>query len=127
MSAFLAVLLALIVAFLAEYGCSPHRGQLPISVSNVEAPHSSALNVINDDRILITVTRDGHVFFGRDLTNSENLAYLIHNAVSRGAQTRIYLNVDKRAQYSSVAAVIDQIHESGVQDITFLTSSQPNR
>jgi len=86
------------------------------------ARHAVAIpRALRKDAITISVNRDGRVFLELDQLPVEALSDQIRESVRKGAEKRIYLNVDQRAKYGTIADVIDQTHVSGVQNVTILT------
>ena len=125
-SGFAAIMLALFALFAIPGGIlDQHRGG--VAVDLVHAKHSVALpNSQREDAIIISVQRDGGLFFGNKKTHLESLPQQIQESVARGAEKRIYLNADKYARYSDVKAVIDAIHESGVEHLSIFANTPPS-
>ena len=84
----------------------------------ISLPHA-----LGEDALIVSVTRDGSIFFGNDWTPQEFLPQKIRESLARGAERRIYVNADKRANYRDVKKAIDAIHATGVGDISFLANS----
>ena len=47
--------------------------------------------------------------------------FLIRQGVRIGAANRIYLNVDARAKYGEIIAVLVQIRLAGIENVSFLS------
>jgi biopolymer transport protein ExbD len=119
-SAFGAVMLALLWAFMGDITPDVRRGGPPVNL--YLAHHSIEFsNALREDAINITVSRDGSIFFRTDRVNVDQLPTCIRGAVHSGSEDRIYLHADARTKYRNVADVIDQIHASGVQNLSILT------
>lgn len=124
-SAFAAVLLALLWAFIAEYWLFAHQYQSWILVKTAVAYHAVPMTrAADEDAIRITITRDGRYFFRSDQTSPELLPMLIQRALAAGAEKRIYLNADVRTKYANVAIVLDEAHSAGIDNISILTEWQ---
>jgi biopolymer transport protein ExbD len=122
-SAFVAVLLALLWALIAEYRWHPHQYQNRIFVQSALVRHSVPIPHASDsDAIRITVTRDGKFFFRSDLAPPENPPILIQRSVAAGSEKRIYLNVDIRAKYKDVATVLDEARSARIENVTIVTA-----
>lgn len=78
---------------------------------------------IREDAIKIHITRDGTPYFGYSRVRPETLPELIREAVRNGAEKRIYLDVDARARYSDVSAVLSQIQLMGIQNVSFIAET----
>jgi biopolymer transport protein ExbD len=73
------------------------------------------------DAIRISVMRDGYVYFGNSKVQIDDLPNKIHDATLNGAERKIYLQVDARAKYGDLKAVLPMIQLAGVQKLCFLT------
>ena len=69
---------------------------------------------LREDAMLISVTRDGNIFFGTHRIRSSDLPASIRESVRRGSERKVYLKVDARAKYGDAAAVIDEIRLVGI-------------
>jgi biopolymer transport protein TolR len=80
-------------------------------------------NAIREDAIWVTVRRDGSVYFQNSRVRPDQLPNKIHDAALNGAEKRIYLNVDARAQYGDVDALLPYIQLSGVENVSILAET----
>ena len=109
---------AILAVFLVSSGPVCTRGPYPDLYT---ARHSvSRPKAIREDAIQVSVTRDGKVLFGSEIVTAEQLPRMIQLAIKNGSERRVYINADKRTKYGNVAEVIDQIHQSVVQNLTIL-------
>ena len=96
-SAFAAILVVLFALF-AVRTAPHHLSYIPVDLvktkSSISLPHA-----LREDAIIVSVTRNGDIFLGTDRTRAELLTDKIREAISRGAERRIYVNADKRANY----------------------------
>jgi biopolymer transport protein ExbD len=76
---------------------------------------------LREDAMTIIITRDGMLYFRNIKIPPRALPDAIRGAVRDGSEKTLYINVDARAKYGDVKAVLDQIHQSGLQNIIFLT------
>ena len=76
-----------------------------------------------EDAIKIRIMRDGTFYFGYSRVAPETLPELIRGAVRHGAEKRIYLEVDARALYRDVNALLPQIQKSGIQNVSLIANS----
>ena len=68
----------------------------------------------------MSIMRDGKILFNSEFVAPEQLPGKIQLAIKSGSERRVYINADKRTKYGNVAEVVDQIHASGVEKVTFL-------
>ncbi len=69
----------------------------------------------------ISLTRDGRLFFRNDKITIQDLLEEIRKGIRNGAEKRIYLNIDARSKYGDTLAVLDQIRQAGIENVSFLT------
>lgn len=121
-SAFVAVMLALLFAVMTPFASGPDLPAGPITdtvrvINSKALPHSR-----REDALRVTITRDGKLFFGSNQIPYYELSGLVTAAISRGSERRIYILADKRTKYANVTAALDQARAAGVQDISFITT-----
>ena len=113
--------MSVFAAVLVMFGMTlpqPHHGVsiwLPKASWPVYLPQAT-----REDAIIVTITRDGAVFLGRDRTEPEQIASAIHKDVERGSERKVYIRADARTMYRSVKQVLDAVHESGLVDVSFM-------
>jgi biopolymer transport protein ExbD len=95
-----------------------------VHIDFVVAHHIHYLTgAIRDDAIKISLTRYGTVYFGNSLVHCDDLPSLIRDAVRNGSEKRIYLEVDARARYGDLNALLPQIQRSGIENVSILAYS----
>ena len=115
---FLALTFALLVIFMVAIPHPPHRFQPDLARASYSHSLPSATRF---DAIVISVTRDGSIYFHNSTVNSWEVAMNIRQSVYRGAERKIYLTVDSRAKYADVIPVIDQISAAQIKDVFLIT------
>ena len=110
-----AIFFAFVGMFLADIG-SPHTPSR-IQVDLPSANHARKLpKALREDVILISVIRDGQrVLSQYTHIHPAELPGKIHEAVLNGAEKHIYPNVDARAKYGDVNALLPYIQLSGTK------------
>jgi biopolymer transport protein ExbD len=92
------------------------------SVELFGARHSVPIpRALRDDAIIIGLSASGDVYYGSTHTMPSELEGKIREDLKRGAENRIYLNVDGRARYGDLIFVFPQITAAGVENVTFIT------
>jgi biopolymer transport protein ExbD len=119
--AFLSTPLVLLIVFIVTPNHPPHGTALELARTNHAAPMHSA---VREDAMLITVTRDGHFFYGMHQVRPDDLALAMRDSVEQGSEKKVYLRVDARARYSDAVLVIDQVREAGIQQIGIITEQR---
>ena len=78
-----------------------------------------------EDALVVAVTRQGDVFFGRDLVkDTSQLTNRIKDRIANRADKRVFLRADARARYKAVVDVVDNVRAAGVDDLGLLTEQR---
>jgi biopolymer transport protein TolR len=123
-SGFASVMLALLflMMFGLRYPMHPRTAPVDMSVTQHSTLQPAALR---EDSLEVAIARDGTVFFRNHRILLSELPDTLREAARGGAQKTVYVKADARAKYGDVKVVLDQIRQSGLQDITFLTEHTP--
>jgi biopolymer transport protein ExbD len=73
------------------------------------------------DAVLISVTRDGKTFMGRDPVAPDALAPKIKDMLSNRTDKECFLKADERAKYEVVLEVVQNLQAAGVDQLGLLT------
>jgi len=107
---FVSIMLALLFMFLPGTTDTPRS----VSVDRATAWHSSPQRgAQKEDAILVSITRDGNVFFRDQPILPSELATEIRERVRNGAEKKVYLAVDARASCGAATPVLAQIRFGG--------------
>ena len=77
-----------------------------------------------EDALLVSVTRDGQVYFGTDQISVDNLTSKVKDRLANRADKRVYVKADMRARFGSVVQVVDGVRAAGVDDLGLLTDQR---
>ena len=77
-----------------------------------------------EDALLVTVMRDGKIFFDTQQVVPEELTQKVKDRVATRADKRVYVKADARAKYKSVVDVVDNIRSAGVDQLGLLTEER---
>jgi len=77
-----------------------------------------------EDALLVSVTRDGHVFFGTDEISIDNLTTKVKDRIANRPDKRVYVKADMRAHFGNVVQVVDGVRSAGVDDLGLLTDQR---
>jgi biopolymer transport protein ExbD len=120
-SVYSTVALGFLVALFIIAAMSQPRAQVGMAVSLAAVRHPAwEPNAIRDDSMHLQVFRDGVFYFGTTKVMPDDLPALIRASVRGGAERKIYLYVDSRAQYGNVKKVLDEIHAAGITNVSFI-------
>jgi biopolymer transport protein TolR len=78
-----------------------------------------------EDALLVSITRDGKVYFGSEQIQVDNLTSKVKDRLaSRSGDRRVYVKADMRARFGGVVAVVDAVRAAGVDDLGLLTDQR---
>jgi len=119
MTAFLSIQVALLFAFIATVN---NWHDLPgNSTDNPTANHPVRMRGANrEDAMILAVQRDGEVWLGTKRVLIDELPVKIRECLSHGAERKIHINADRRANYGQVRQVLCAISSAGIENVAFL-------
>jgi len=122
-TAFAAVLVALLAMFLAQ---SATWRDLPRDGADlVRVSHPQDMDrALREDALWVAITRDGKIFLGVDLVSVDSLGAAIREQVRLGAQRKIYICPDERAYYGTVKQALDAVQSAGVENVAFIVGER---
>lgn len=75
-----------------------------------------------EDAIIISITRDGKVYFGAEQVNATDLPQRIADRLKdQSVERKAYIKADMRARWGGVKPVLDAVHTAGILRVAFLT------
>jgi biopolymer transport protein ExbD/biopolymer transport protein TolR len=77
-----------------------------------------------EDALLISVMRDGKIYFGTDVVTADTLTQKVKDRLSNRVDKRVFIKSDARARYGSVVDVVDNVRSAGVDDVGLLTEQK---
>jgi biopolymer transport protein TolR len=122
-TAFAGVMFALVAMFLLPATVVTDFRTPSADLAKVSHPVAMRA-ALREDALLVAVQRDGKVFFGNDVVPTEGLAAMIKERLSHGAERKVYIRADARANYGTVAGVLDSVRSAGVENIAFLVDER---
>lgn len=117
-SAFAAVMLVLLVIVMIAESAPSHTygADLPHVSHTVPMPGALRENVM-----LVTVMRDGSVYFGSERVLPTALtSKILDRLEDRGVERKVYVRADGRAWYRTVKDVLNGVRGAGIEKIGFL-------
>jgi biopolymer transport protein ExbD/biopolymer transport protein TolR len=73
------------------------------------------------DAVLVSVTRDGKTYLGRDQIAADQLAPKVKDMLSNRTDKECFLKADTRAKYQVVLDVVQNLQAAGVDQLGLLT------
>ena len=78
-----------------------------------------------EDALLVSVTRDGSVYFGSEKINDvDNLTTKVKDRLANKADKRVNVKADMRTRFGGVVKVVDSVRAAGVDDLGLLTDQR---
>jgi biopolymer transport protein ExbD/biopolymer transport protein TolR len=78
-----------------------------------------------EDALLVSITRDGKVYFGTDQISTDNLTTKVKDRLaSQHGDRRVYVKADMRTRFGGVVQVVDSVRAAGVDDLGLLTDQR---
>jgi len=77
-----------------------------------------------EDALLVSVMRDGTVYFGADKVLVDSLTGKVKDRLANRVNKTVYLKADARARYGRVVEVVDAVRAAVVDDLGLLTEQR---
>jgi len=77
-----------------------------------------------EDALLISITKDGKVYFGSDQIQVDSLTTRVKDRLANKPDKRVYVKADMRTRFGSVVQVVDAVRAAGVDDLGLLTEQR---
>jgi len=101
----------------------PHGG-VAIDLPKVSQP-ASMPSANRKDAMLVTLTRDGQVWFGTDPVYDDSLPdKIIERLKDHGVERKVYIKADMRARWGGMKEVLDGVRSAGIIRVAFLADQQ---
>jgi len=115
------VMLVLLIVFMV---ITPMlQNKVNIELAKVTDP-TSMPDADKEDALLVSVTRDGTVFFGPDKISIDNLTTKVKDRLANHQDKRVYVKADMRTRFGGVVLVVDAVRAAGVDDLGLLTDQR---
>jgi biopolymer transport protein TolR len=124
-TAFAAIMVVLVFIELIAGAMSynPHHGlsaDLPRVLHPVAMP-----GALRDDAMLVSIMRDGKVYFGSEQIGPDYMAGKIQARLTdRDVERKVYIRADARARYGTVKTVLDGVRSAGLLGVAFLVDQR---
>jgi biopolymer transport protein TolR len=100
--------------------------QKGVSVDMAKVNNPTAMqDADKEDAMLVSITRDGTVYFGSEKITADSLTTKVKDRLSSNAQNKqVYVKADMRTHFGSVVEVVDAVRAAGVDDLGLLTEQR---
>jgi biopolymer transport protein TolR len=117
------VMLVLLIIFMVVTPMLQHG--VSVDMAQVNNPEQMP-DADKEDALLVSVMRNGDVFFGTDKISVDALTTKVKDRLANKADKRVYVKADARAHFGNVVQVVDSVRAAGVDDLGLLTDQRKN-
>jgi biopolymer transport protein TolR len=105
------LIIMMIVAPLLQQGINV---KLPIANNSVDKPETQGQTVL-------AISKDRQMYLNAKPISEQDLATKVNEALENSKEKVVLIKADEEAEYSSVMAAMDQLHQAGIEDIGLIT------
>jgi biopolymer transport protein TolR len=92
---------------------------------DVNLPKSEANTVKQEERVVLTVTRNQELFVEQERVDISRLRNVLDSIRKTKPLVNVYLRADKDAPYGAVVQVMDIVKRAGIDRLGMVTESAP--
>jgi biopolymer transport protein ExbD len=123
-TALASVMIVLFFALLIAQAMSKGLPNHGVSINLPEVGHPSPIHGANrEDALMVTIIRNGKVYFGNDQVMIEKLSDKIRERLGNG-ERKVYIEADAHVSYGTVKEVLDEVRLAGIERVAFLAESK---
>jgi biopolymer transport protein TolR len=117
---FVDVLLVLLIIFMLT---------APVLQSGIEldVPKTRTVKEISQERMVISVDRGERLYLGNDAINIHDLGDRVKARTGKDKVPSVFLRADRNVPYGTVAMVIDELRQNGIEQISMVTEPSARR
>jgi len=95
----------------------------PVLQSGIEVnvPKTRTVKQITEQRMVVTIDKDQHIFLNDQPINIHDLAARLHASTGDPAHQAIYLRSDERVPFGAFASVMDAVKQAGITNVSIVT------
>jgi biopolymer transport protein ExbD/biopolymer transport protein TolR len=111
---FVDVLLVLLIIFMLT---------APILQSGIEldVPQTKTVKEISQEKLVVSIDRGQRLFLGNDPVNIHDLGGQLRAKLGAARGQSVFLRADKSVPFGTVAMVVDELRQSGIEQISMVT------
>jgi len=94
----------------------------------VELPKTRTVKEISEERLVITIDRAQRVYLGNEPVNIHELGQKVRGQTQDPTRDAVFVRCDETVPFGSFARVVDELRQSGIQNVSVVTepiSSRP--
>jgi len=90
----------------------------------VDLPQGKIKEVGNQQDLVVTLNRDGKIYFNNFAIERKNLVSSVQKALVQKEDTPVYVHADESVKYGKVIEIVDELKLAGVKYVAM--STQPH-
>jgi biopolymer transport protein ExbD/biopolymer transport protein TolR len=87
----------------------------------VELPKTKTVKEVSEARLVITIDRAQRVYLGNEPVNIHEIGQLVRSRMQNAQTDAVFLRCDETVPFGSFATVIDELRQSGIQNVSVVT------
>jgi len=87
----------------------------------VEVPKTKTVKEIAEERLVITIDRAQRVYLGNEPVNIHEIGQMVRSRMRNPQSDAVFLRCDETVPFGSFATVVDELRQSGVQNVSVVT------
>ena len=101
----------------------------PILQSGIEVdlPKTKTVKEISEDRLVITIDRGQRVYLGNEPVNIHQIGEKVRSQMANPQSDAVFLRCDETVPFGSFATVVDELRQSGIQNVSVVTEPLSSR
>jgi len=89
---------------------------------DIELPKAKSAGLERIQEMIVSISREGQIFFNNQAVNKIQLADLITQRLQKDSQMPVILKADENVSYGLVIEIMDVMRDTGVKKLVALTS-----
>ncbi len=89
----------------------------------VDLPFGKNKEVGTTQELIVTLQKDGKIFFNNFPTNMQNLVSSIQKSLTNREDTPVFVKADRTLPYGKVIEIVDQLKQAGVRYVAMSTQA----
>src|ERR1700684_848564 len=123
-AAFASIMIVLVFTVLFGPLLAPTHHGIGADLPKVSHPVAMSRSE-REDGMLVTVMRDGSIYFGADKVGSYQVrSKILDRLKDRSVERKVYIRADGRVWYGTVKEVLDGVRSAGIEQVAFLVDQR---
>ncbi len=94
---------------------------------DVDLPKTKTVKEISQDRLVITIDRTQRVYLGNEPVNIHKIGQMVRARIRNTRRDAVFLRCDETVPFGSFAMVVDELRQSGIQNVSIVTEPLSSR